>query len=119
MVSIENYYEFDLELTDGSTEVLRVPRVTTRAKFKLGMAIQKLGKDIDDEALAELLIDRLCPGLMERVGDKSPTIGALGALFVEIVNVDGDSIFGPNWRKKSSTSLKGAVKKKKTAKKKN
>jgi hypothetical protein len=117
-INLENYYEFECELSDGTTETLKVPRVTTRIKFKLGMAINKLGKDAEDEELAELLIDRLCPGLMERVGPKSPTMAALGNLFAKIVEVDGDMIFGSYWRKKSKKSPRKAVKKKQSGTKK-
>ncbi len=115
---LEIYYDFECELSDGSTETLRIPRVSTRMKYRLGIAIQKMGKEVKEEELSEILIEMLCPGLMERYGDKSPSIPALGLLVAKIIDIDGDSIFGKDWKKKLPQNLKKAVKQTKKREKK-
>lgn len=115
---IENYYEFEMELEDGTVEITKIPRVSTRIKYKLSLAIHKLGPKAKEEDLAEILIDRLLPGLMDRVGSKTPTMISLGLLTAKIIEMDGDTIFGAGWEKKSKRSRPRGVKKTKAKTKK-
>lgn len=114
---IENNYEFEMQLEDGTVEIIKVPRVSTRIKYKLSLAIHRLGPKASEDDLAEILIDRLLPGLMDRMGSKTPTMISLGLLTAKIIEMDGDTIFGAGWEKKSKKSLPKGVKKTKTKKK--
>lgn len=113
MNEIEMSYPFDLELEDGTKETIKVPRFTTRMKYKLGMRIQHL-KVLKEEDIAEVLIDMVLPGLMDRSGEKAPTMLALGTLTSKIIDMDGETIFGRDWQKKLHPEKKKRGRKKKT-----
>ena len=112
---IENTYSFELELESGKKENIRIPRVTTRLKYRLGLGIHRMD-NASEEDLAEYLIDKLVPGLMDRIGLNSPTMESLGKLTTRIIDMDGDTIFGKDWEKKAQAILKKGAKKKKKKK---
>ena len=92
--SLEESYEFKLDLEDGSHEVIRIPRFSTRLKSRLLIKSMSSGGRITIEDIGEWLIDNMLPGLLDRKAGKSPTYASLSGLITKILIVDGESIFG-------------------------
>ena len=114
---IENTYEFEVELEDGTKEILKVSRLTTRSKYRLGMKAFQLEK-ADQDDMGILLIDAVLPGLLDRKGGKSVTVSSLMLLTGKIFEMDGENLFGKDWQKKVLTNQVPEVKKKRGRKKK-
>ena len=106
---IEDHYFFTLDLSDGTQEEIKIPRMTTRMKYKASMEAQKLGASVTGAELSESILNILVPGLMDRFGDKSPTMLSLGQLTAKIFEMDGDAILGKGWRKNLPVPAEGVI----------
>lgn len=105
-------YEFEIGCEDGTKETVEIKRISSGARYKVAVGIQKLGKEADLADLGGVFLDYIVPELMERRGSKSLTALSLIKLASKLVEVEGEGIFGKNWLKKKAPGKKSKAKKK-------
>ena len=102
--SLESEYEFEVELANGTKEVLTIPRVTVRMSAKIAFSVESKGF-ISPEGMAMELLELLVPDVLDRTGGKAPIISSISALGAKIIEMDGETLFGKNFRKKLKVAM--------------
>lgn len=111
-------YEFEIQCMDGTKETVDIQMISSMARYKVAIAVNKLDKEADLEDLGGVFLDSIVPELMERRGAKSLTAISLIILAKKLVDVEGDGIFGKGWLTKTTPKKKKTTGKKSKAKKK-
>jgi len=98
-----------VELEDGTSETITLPRVTTRMRFALTL---KTGEMMTPDASGAItisptshmgitLLDVVLPGLLDRE-TKIVSQAGLIRLVNEIIEHDGETLFGKDWKIKKA-----------------